>query len=210
MSGKDHDNRAHPRRHNKVSEQWASYPIAMLESPAYRVLSQSAHKVIARIAIELAYHGGNNNGALPVTKEQFEEYGVHHDAIAPALREAEALGFIETTERGRGGNADMRRPSLYRATFLNARDSRANPPTHEWRKIKTVEDAERVATDARNAKSQNAVNNGRASWKKRVSRYRKAVPKPVPESGTETTNLSVPESGTTGSVPKPVLPLYLG
>lgn len=181
MSGKDHNTRAHPKRHNKISEQWASYPIAMLESPAYRALSQGAHRVIARIAIELASHGGNDNGELPVTKEQFCEYGLHPAAVAPALREAEALGFIETTERGRGGNAEMRRPSLYRITFLNERGSRANPPTHEWQRIKTVEDAERIAAEARKAKSQNAVNNGRASWRKRQAK--KYLP--VPETGTE-------------------------
>ena len=91
MSGKDHDTRPHPKRRNKINEQWASFRIAMLESPAYRVLSQGAHRVIARIAIELANHGGNDNGKLPVTKEQFIEYGLHNDAIAPALREAEAF-----------------------------------------------------------------------------------------------------------------------
>jgi DNA-binding PadR family transcriptional regulator len=181
MSGKDHDTRAHPKRRNKINEQWASYPIAMLESPAYRVLSQGAHRVIARIAIELASHGGNDNGQLPVTKEQFEEYGVHHNAIAPALREAEALGFIETTERGRGGNAEMRRPSFYRVTFLHERNSRAHGPTHEWSKIKTMEDAERIAAEGRKAKSQNSVNNGRASWRKRQAKKNF----PVPESGTE-------------------------
>src|ERR1700747_263327 len=102
MSSKDHDTRAHYKRRNKISEQWAAYPIAMLESPAYRVLSQGAHRVIARIAIELASHGGNNNGQLPVTKKQFVEYGLHNDAVAPAIREAEALGFIRITEHGRG------------------------------------------------------------------------------------------------------------
>jgi hypothetical protein len=209
MSGKDHDNRAHPKRRNKISEQWASYPIAMLESPAYRVLSQGAHRVIARIAIELANHGGNDNGKLPVTKEQFVEYSIHAAGVAPALREAEALGFIEITEHGRGGNAEMRRPSLYRITFLNERGSKAKQPTHEWQRIKTVEEAQRIAGEARKAKSQSAVNNGHASWRKRqaknISQYRKPVPKPVPETGTETTKSPVPETGTTGSGRKPVL-----
>ena len=30
----------------------------MLESPAYRVLSQSAHRAISRLELELCYHGG--------------------------------------------------------------------------------------------------------------------------------------------------------
>ena len=178
---KDHNNIAHPKRRNKLSEQWASYPIAMLDSPAYRVLSQGAHRVIARIAIELASHGGNDNGQLPITKEQFVEYGLHNDAVAPAIREAEALGFIRITEHGRGGNADQRRPNLFYITFLNERGSRAKPPSHDWQKIETIEDAERIAAKARSAKSERAVNNGRAAWK--TSQAKKQ--KPVPETRTE-------------------------
>jgi hypothetical protein len=214
MGGKDHDTRPHPKRRNEINEQWASYPIAMLESPAYRVLSQGAHRVIARIAIELANHGGNDNGKLPVTKEQFIEYGLHNDAIAPAIREAEALGFIQITERGRGGNAEMRRPSLYRITFLNERGSKAKPPTHEWQRIKTVEDAEHIADEARKAKSQNAVNNGRAAWRKQQAKKHFSVPKTRTEAGPGNHDLSgtfpVLETRTTGSVRKPGLPLYLG
>ena len=79
----------------------------MLESPAYRALSASGHKVISRIEIELGHHGGNDNGRLPVTTNDFVEYGMHRTSVAPAIREAEALGFIRVTERGRGGNAEL-------------------------------------------------------------------------------------------------------
>jgi hypothetical protein len=155
MSGKDHNTIANPKRRNKGSEQWVSYPIEMLESPAYRALSLSAHMVIARVAIELAHHGGNDNGKLPVTFKQFMEYGIsHRSGIAPAIREAEALGFIKVTEHGRGGNADYRRPNLFYLTFANWRGSKAQPPSHDWRKIETVADAERIAAEARKAKSQ--------------------------------------------------------
>jgi hypothetical protein len=169
MGGKDHDTRAFAKRRNKIDGQYAAYPIEMLESPAYRALSQAAHKVIARIAIELAHHGGNDNGALPVTVDDFIEYGMHRSSVGPAIREAEALGFIKVTERGRGGNAENRAPNKFYITFLNCRSSRAKPPTHDWRKIK-AEDAERIAAEARNAKDRNAVKNGRAAWKKRKER----------------------------------------
>ena len=53
---------AHPRRKNRISGQFAVRLIEMLESPAYRALSVSAHRVISRIEIELASHGGNDNG----------------------------------------------------------------------------------------------------------------------------------------------------
>ena len=39
-----------------------------------------------------------------MTYKELERCGIHlEDAIAPALRELEALGIIETTRRGYGG-----------------------------------------------------------------------------------------------------------
>src|SRR5262245_8289756 len=86
------------KRRNQIDGQFSGRLIEMLERPAWRVLSLSAHRVIDRIAIELAHHGGNDNGRLPVTFEDFEEYGITREAIAPAIREAEALGFVRVTE----------------------------------------------------------------------------------------------------------------
>ena len=159
------DTRAYAKRRNKTSEQWVSYPIEMLESPAFRALSQTAHMVIARIGIELAHHGGNDNGKLPVTFDQFIEYGIYRNGVAPAIREAEALGFIKVTEHGRGGNAEHRRPNLFYLTFANWRGSRAAPPTHDWKKIKTVEEAEQIASEARRSKDKVAVARARAKRK---------------------------------------------
>jgi hypothetical protein len=123
------------------------------------VLSVSAHRVISRIEIELAHHGGNDNGNLPVTKQDFIDYGIHHDGVAPAIREAEALGFIRM-KRGRGGNADFRQPNKFLLTFAQGRDSRANPPTHDWRKIKTMQESESIARAARANKNPDAVRFG--------------------------------------------------
>src|SRR5262245_42761681 len=98
------------------SGQWCSRSREMLESAAYRVLSRAAHLALSRIELELRYHGGRENGCLLTTYEQFESYGLHRDSIAPALRELEALGLIEITRHGRGGNADCRIPNLFRLT----------------------------------------------------------------------------------------------
>jgi hypothetical protein len=174
----------------------------MLESPAYRQLSQAAHRIISRIEIELAHHGGNDNGKLPVTYGDFIEYGVHRHSIAPAIREAVALGFIEVTKRGRGGNAESREPSLYRLTFAHDRNSRQSPPTHDWRRIKTPEQAAVAAESARAASSPEAVANGA---RRNTNRRRKPAPVPPPQTGIENRNLPPPESGTTGSVQKPAL-----
>ena len=150
MSGRNHDTRAYPKRRNAISGQFAARPIEMLESHAYRALSVSAHMVISRIEIELAHHGGNDNGQLPVTVDQFVEYGMHRSSVAPAIREAEALGFIRV-ERGRGGNADYHRPNKFYLTFSNWRGAKAEPPSHDWKRIKSMDEAQRIAREARAA-----------------------------------------------------------
>jgi hypothetical protein len=157
-------------RRNRISGQWSARLIEMLDSPAYRTLTLSAHRIISRIEIELAHHGGNENGKLPVTFEDFIEYGIDRAAVAPAIREAEALGFICVTEHGHGGNPEFRKPNRFGLTFAHGRDSRSKPPTHDWRNIKTMEKAVEVACAARAAKNTFAVAKGRKFAKRRAEK----------------------------------------
>ena len=93
-------------KHKKLIGQFAPRAVDLLRSPSFRVLSLSGHRVLARIEIELADHGGKDNGQLPVTYADFEDFGIDRHAIGPGIDECEALGLIEVTERGRSGNAD--------------------------------------------------------------------------------------------------------
>jgi hypothetical protein len=140
------------RKLNKIDGQFNARLIEMLESPAYRVLSLSAHRVMDRICIELAQHGGNDNGKLPVTYEHFQEYGIDRQAIAPAIRELVALGFVEVTQRGRPSAGEFRWPNLFRITWVNCKSTPA--PSHEWRRVANIEDAELLARGARRTKAQ--------------------------------------------------------
>jgi hypothetical protein len=133
-------------KHKKLIGQFAPRAVDLLRSPAYRVLSLSGHRVLARIEIELADHGGKDNGQLPVTYADFEDFGIDRHAIGPAINECEALGLIEVTERGRSGNAEFRTPSLYRLTY---RYTDKAGPSDEWRRYDTIEQAKAVATVAR-------------------------------------------------------------
>ncbi|MGC2746761.1 MAG: hypothetical protein WA309_04750, partial [Pseudolabrys sp.] len=74
------------------------------------------------------HHGGMDNGRLPTTYEDFRRYGIDRHAIGPALRELEALGFVEITQRGRAGNAQWRTPNRFRLTYKATKDA---DPTHE-------------------------------------------------------------------------------
>jgi hypothetical protein len=115
--------------------------------------------VLFRLEIELLHHGGNDNGRLIVTFDQFEKYGVRRKSIAAALREVEALGFIEIVEHGCAGNAGYGKPNIYRMTY---RPSVGAPEdgSHEWRRIKTMEDALRIQKAARATPPQNKVRRG--------------------------------------------------
>jgi hypothetical protein len=137
-------------RAKSIPGQFAARLIEMLEAPAYRVLSLSARRVLDRVEIELGHHGGKaeENGRLPVTYEDFENYGIDRGSIAPAIREAVALGFLEVTEHGRAGNAEWRKPNKFRLTFRPTKGAR-DYGTNEWRRFRTVEEAQAAARSAR-------------------------------------------------------------
>ena len=142
------DQKAGRKRNREISGQFSWRLIAMLESPAYIVLSRASHKVLARIEIELGHHGGKGNGALIVTYEQFVAYGLHRHAIAPAIRELSALGFLVVTIKGSAGNSDYRQPSKYRLTYRHT-DAKGGDPTDDWKKVTSIEQAEELAKRAR-------------------------------------------------------------
>jgi hypothetical protein len=135
-------------RRTSIGGQFAPRLIEMLESPAFRVLSVSANRVLARIEIEMGHHGGTDNGRLPVTFGDFEQYGIERHAIAPAIRELTVLGFIEVTVPGRAGNAEWRAPNLFRLTYRHSKGVQRDG-THEWRRIATIEGALALAKAAR-------------------------------------------------------------
>jgi hypothetical protein len=138
-------------RRTRIGGQFAPRLIEMLESPAYRALNQSEHRMLSRLEIELASHGGTDNGNLPITFDDFVAYGINRHSVAPSMRALAALGFIEVTEHGRAGNAEWRRANKFRLTF---RDTKQLDPGHEWRKIETSEQAEAIAVAARADKKQ--------------------------------------------------------
>jgi hypothetical protein len=142
-----------------ITGQFVPHRIEMIESPAWRALSLSARRVIDRIEIEHGHHGGNDNGKLPVTFDDFEDFGISHKSVAPAIREAVALGFAEITQRGRPSESDFgRHPNYFRLTYLSMRrGTRWHDATDEWKQVKTPEEADRIAQEARTAKDEKAV-----------------------------------------------------
>ena len=179
------------KRRNSIVGQFAAHTIEMLKSRAWSVLSLSARRLLDRIEIEHADHGGNDNGRLPVTYDDFERYGIHRHSIAAAIREIEALGFAEITERGRAGNAEFRSSHKFRLTYFPV--GRA-PPTNEWQRIKTDEEAHALAKAAR----RDAPQKTKVRWRKTPNlsggnRHRK---REIHSAKTNTTRLSADSTTT--------------
>jgi hypothetical protein len=170
------------RRANKIEGQFIPRLVEMMESPAWRVLSLSARRCLDRIELEHAHHGGRENGRLPVTYDQFVQYGVHRHAIGPALRELQALGFVEVTEHGVAGNAEHRTPNRFRLTYCAAGRAR---PTNEWRRITTLDEAAQRAAQAR-AGAAEPPRRSRVTHQKAVPEFATARwRKPSPEQATQ-------------------------
>jgi hypothetical protein len=131
---------------NKIAGQFSARTIEMMESPAFWVLNLHERQILDRLEIEQAHHGGGDNGRLPVTYDQFEDCGVRRHSIKPSLRALEALGFMEITQLGRAGNAEWRRPNYFRLTYRYVGNAK---PTDEWNHIKSREQAEEIAKNAR-------------------------------------------------------------
>lgn len=125
----------------------------MLKSPAMRYLSLSARRILDRIEIELASHGGKDNGALPVTYADFQAFGIDGHSIRPAINELVAMGLVEIAEQGSGGNETECRPNKYRITYrdrdVKFKDKWPLAQTHEWRHIDSEEKAKALIIEAR-------------------------------------------------------------
>jgi hypothetical protein len=140
------------KRKRKIGGQYVTHLRALIESPAWRVLSLSALRLLARIEIEHMRHGGQENGKLAVTYDDFIKYGINRHAIAPAIRECIALGVLLVTRPGRGGNAEFRAPNLFLLPYMET-----DTAAQKWRQIATIQEAEAVARTAarRSGKKQN-------------------------------------------------------
>ena len=174
----------------------------MLESPAHRVLSLSARRVLDRLEIELYRHGGKpeENGRLASTYDHFVEFGIERHAIGPAIREAVALGFVQITRRGCAGNAGYRQPTWYRLTYRHSGSDKRT--TDDWRKIETIEQAEIIAKAARIPRSRGVAQKQKSS-----------AGNPHRTSAGNPTKRAIPQCGKPplpAQCGKPPLPLYLG
>jgi hypothetical protein len=168
----------------RADEPFVMLPRSLLESYAWRALSRAARRVIDRIVIEHLAHAGRENGKLIVRYEDFIEYGIHPESIAPAQREACALGLIIMTERGRAGNAEYRTPHKWAVAFVKGK---RGATASTWKRFQSLPEAKAVAAEARSTKDTNAVAKGKAQARRRAFRNKTPLPDSVV--------VSLPDSG---------------
>ena len=120
-------------------------PRDLLNSPAWMAMPYQCRLLIDGLMAEHADHGGLENGNLIAPYDMLEARGMRRGNILDAIFKAEALGLIDAV-RGVRSYGSRKAPSRYRLTWLGTPDGLA--PSHEWKAIKTDEEA---AVRVRNA-----------------------------------------------------------
>jgi hypothetical protein len=129
---------------------WHRIRNEMLLSPAWKAASHLQRSLVFALVGELGRHSGKDNGHLIFTNSDLREFGFSSDAIKPNLVAIEALGFI-SFKRGRPGLKGYGKARRYRLTFLPILDPNGNevePPTDEWARFTSVEEAKAAARKA--------------------------------------------------------------
>ena len=165
------------RKPTAIAGQFVPHRIEMLRSPAFFVLSLTGRRILDRLEIEWADHGGRDNGKLPLTFADLKKFGMANpNHNARGFRELCALGFIEKTRTGRAGIGEHRTANLFRITYLSAN---GEAPTDEWRRIATIEEAERIAREARKKLPVSEKDTGPVSERDTATGIRKGYKAPV-------------------------------
>lgn len=136
------------KRNHPPSGPWVWFTSEMMESPAWRAMSLNARLVVDRIAVEHMAHAGTQNGALPVTFDDFERFGIRRGSISAAILEATVVGFVDVAEQGtRGWGGFKGRATRYRLAWLPT--AAGDPETARWRRFSSLKEAQRIASQAR-------------------------------------------------------------
>ena len=188
------------------------HTLEMRQSPAWVCLPDNARRVLDRLEVEHACHGGAENGKLVCTYSDFAKAGIRRASIALAVRQCVALGFLEVRVQGARSISNERWPSRYRLTYVLG--VKGSPdPTHDWRRFETVEGAHAAAAMAlsgRNLSTQVRSKFKKPDAKTSLEPDAKTLPdwgmagreNAPPRPDAKTRHLSISRGGRTGSSPQ--------
>lgn len=158
MSGRISQRRKRPNS-PPPSETWLWITQDMLESPAWRAMPSSARTILDRIILEHMHHAGRLNGSLPVTRQQFVEYGARRNSVGPAIELLIRLGWIVRTSKGHRSAGSDRAPSTYAVTWLPFADEAV--PLNTWKRV-TADNSDAAVEDWRAAQGRGTGRNAAA------------------------------------------------
>jgi len=124
-------------------EQYYRFPRQLLTSPAWAALNINERRAFDRVMEEHQSKSGFVNDGLVVTYRDFVRAGIHPRNVKSSMDVLRALDIIECT-RDMGGSATGRTPKMWRPNFL-PRTPTSNDATHDYLKIKTLEEAKAIA-----------------------------------------------------------------
>jgi hypothetical protein len=160
-------------------------------APRGPVLPGEGKTVISRIEYEHLKHGGKDNGRLPVTYEDFAEFGLSTEAAVRGVLFAEGLGFISVTVATEI-KSNIRPPNLYSLGWLPLCDM--TPAARTWQKFKTVEEAQQVVDRIKDARKRRPCRQ-RAAAKVKQAAPSGPTPTPTLESSLHRRVGATPENG---------------
>lgn len=134
-----------PRKHKeKLNWPPAGEPFAwltqeLMHSGALRALSINGRRVLDRVMIEHMAHGGQENGRLKITWNDFVKFGISRRLISRSINEVVATGLVAIEVRGKhfqSCNQQTGEPTQYRLTWLPvAEPNNFRPATNEWKRF---------------------------------------------------------------------------
>lgn len=137
----------------KIEGPFIAHRLDMLISPAWRNAPRAMKALLEEIEVEHMQHKGCANGQLARSYTQFIAAGFNRNTIAVMTRTAEALGFLKVNRESNIGPSDLRDACLYTLTYLPTGIARNIPPTDDWRRIKTDEQALQLVRRSRERRS---------------------------------------------------------
>ncbi len=142
------DPRFRKQNHPPAGQPFVWLTKEILESFAWRAASQNARLLIDRVCVEHMAHAGTRNGALPVTYDNFEHFGIRRGSIASAIAEVDAIGLVKVAKIGERGWGGFRgRATLFRLAWLPT--ATGESPCSKWRRFESLEEARRVGEAAK-------------------------------------------------------------
>ena len=137
-----------PERWECVSdhERFVRIFASMIDSPAFRALSQIAKRIYFILKNE--YRGNYTKNNIKCPYSTMMSYGISRNSISPALRLLESLGFIE-----RDSGALMRTETIFHFS-------------DKWKEVKDIKTAKKIRADL-----QKQIKFEKESRKKLVDEY---------------------------------------